>query len=302
MKRKQFPAGDDTGGPPTDSAASLYDSGLRHFRSGRYPIAEERMRRVLLLDPEHADALYLMGLLHARANKIDRAIDFVVRASRINQGNPEYFVSLGELLGSQDRFDEALKCYNVALKLKPDCADVWVKVGDLQRRQERFEEALFAYEHALVVDPRHLDAADKGGALLVELRRFDAAALALQAGRPDDAELACRQILRIVPTHDGSMNLLGIIALQRGKFALARDCLEKALAQDSQNSIYHANLAKVLVALACPSESESHFREALRLDAGNADALLGLGKSVSGPKACRRSVDLLFRALAFATR
>jgi tetratricopeptide (TPR) repeat protein len=215
MKRKQSPAGDNIGGPPKDSAASLYDSGLRHFRSGRYPIAEERVRRALLLNPEHADALYLMGLLHARANKIDRAIDFVVRASRINQGNPEYFVSLGELLDSQGRFEEALKCYNVALKLKPDCAGVWVKVGDLQRRQERFEEALFAYERALVVDP-------------------------------------------------------------------------------SQNATYHANLAKVLVALACPSESESHFREALRLDAGNTDALMGLGNLFRGQKRVAEALVCFF--------
>jgi len=113
---------------------------------------------------------------------------------------------------------------------------------------------------------------------------FEDAVLAVRAGRLDDAELACQRILYVVPTHAGSMNLLGIVALQRGQAALARDFVEKALTLDSQNPAYSVNLAKILIVLARPGESELHFREALRLDANNVDALMGLGNLLRGQK------------------
>jgi tetratricopeptide (TPR) repeat protein len=107
--------------------------------------------------------------------------------------------------------------------------------------------------------------------------RFDEAVRALRAGQLDDAELACRKLLRAAPTHDGSMNVLGVIALLRGQAAQARDFVEKALALQPLNASYHVNLAKILNSLGCPSEAEEHFREALRLDPINVDGHLGLG-------------------------
>lgn len=120
---------------------------------------------------------------------------------------------------------------------------------------------------------------------------FDDAVLALRAGRLDDAELVCRGILRSVPEHADSLNVLGIIALQRGQAAVARDFLEKALTQDAQNPAYHANLAKILVAQENPSESEVHFREALRLDSNNADAYAGFGHLLRSQKRLSEASD-----------
>ena len=99
----------------------------------------------------------------------------------------------------------------------------------------------------------------------------------MRAGRLDDAELACQEILSVAPAHDGSLNTLGIVALLRGQAALARDFVERALARDPHNATYHLSLAKVLISLVCQDEAEEHFREALRLDSDNADAHLGLG-------------------------
>src|ERR1700733_8772981 len=88
MKRKQLRAGGKIVSPPKDSVASLYDAALRHFRAGRYAIAEERVRLALESDPQHADSLYLTGLLHACASRIDRAIDFVVQQAASIKATP----------------------------------------------------------------------------------------------------------------------------------------------------------------------------------------------------------------------
>ncbi|WP_423869333.1 tetratricopeptide repeat protein [Bradyrhizobium sp.] len=111
MKRKQFRASGSTGSSPNDSAASLHTAGLRHFQAGRFAVAEERIRRALALEPEHADSLYLAGLLQAQADKIDGAIDFIARAIRIRQDNPDYFSDLGSLLARRNRHAEAQKSF-----------------------------------------------------------------------------------------------------------------------------------------------------------------------------------------------
>jgi Flp pilus assembly protein TadD len=120
---------------------------------------------------------------------------------------------------------------------------------------------------------------------------FEDAVLALRTGRLDDAELVCRGILQSVPTHDASMNVLGIIALQRGQAGLARDFVMKALACDAGNPAYHVNLAKILLVLENLDESEAHFREALRLDPDHVDAYAGLAPLLRDRKRLAEASD-----------
>src|ERR1700748_1974942 len=79
------------------SAPALYEAGLRHFHSGRLAVAEDRCRKALASDPQHADSLHLLGLIHAKGNRVDLAIDYIAQAIRSNQGNADYFSSLGSL-------------------------------------------------------------------------------------------------------------------------------------------------------------------------------------------------------------
>jgi tetratricopeptide (TPR) repeat protein len=266
MKRKQLRAGDRIDGPSKDSAASLHDSGLRHFRSGRYAIAEERVRRALASDPRHADSLHLASLLHAQAGRVDRAIDFVRQAIHADQGNSEYFSSLGTYLTGQANFAEALNSYEAGLKLKPDGAAIWVKVGDLRRQQNHFEEALFAYDQALLFDPRHLDAADKSGSLLIELRRY-AEALA-KFGQAD----------AILPGRSETLFKKGLCFQLLARLDEAAVSYAMALAVDARDYITRSNLGAVLLEMGKLEEAVAHLRKVIQLkpDAGNAFNNLGL--------------------------
>jgi Flp pilus assembly protein TadD len=111
---------------------------------------------------------------------------------------------------------------------------------------------------------------------LAQQASFDAAVRALRAGRLDDAERTCQDILQASPTHDGTLNALGIIALMRGQGGLARDFLRRAIALDPSNAAYHVNLAKVLNALGRVAEAEGHYRDAIRLGPNEVDGRIGL--------------------------
>jgi tetratricopeptide (TPR) repeat protein len=288
MKHKQLRTGGKIGDPSKKSAASLYDAGLRYFQAGRFTVAEERVRRALALDPEHADSLYLAGLLHGKANRIDAAINFIVRAIRINQSNGEYFSDLAGFLAHQDRFAEALKSYDVAIKLKPECADIWVGLGDLLRQQKRLEDALRAYDHALSLDPRHVDAADKGGSLLIELQRY---AEALERFEKSDT------------LHPGRFEPLlrkGVCFqfLLRPQEAIASYTM--ALGVDSENYLARNNLGVVLLGIGKLEEAVAHFRKTIQIRPQESSPFNNLGRVLTRLKRFDEALAVFDRAIELA--
>ena len=249
-------------------------------------VADERVRRALTLDPQHAGSLYLASLLHAQANRIDLAIDFVVQAIRVDQGRSEYFSSLGTYAARQGRFGEALKSYEVALKLKPDSADVWVMIGDLERQQKRFDEAVLAYDYALSLDPRHLDAANKAGQLLIELRRFR------------EALAKFEQSDTICPGQSETSFNKGLCfhALMRMDEAVASYAM--ALATDAKNYIARSNLGAVLFETGKLEEAVAHLRKAIQIRPDADKAFNNLGLALSRLKRFDEALTILDRAVS----
>jgi tetratricopeptide (TPR) repeat protein len=285
MKRHERRADGKIGNSSMDSAASLYLAGLRHFQSGRFVVADERVRRALTLDPQHADSLYLASLLHAQANRVDLAIDVVVQAIRVDQANPEYFFSLGTYMARQGRFVEALKSYEVALKLKPDNADVWAEIGHLQHQQGQFEEALLAYDYALSLDPRHLDAADKSGSLLLELQRYV------------EALVRFEQSDTIHPGRSETLFNKGLCfqVLMRMEEAVASYTM--ALAVDAQNYIVRSNLGAVLLETGKLEEAVAHLRKVIEIRPDADKAFNNLGLALTRLKRFDEALVVLDRAV-----
>jgi tetratricopeptide (TPR) repeat protein len=205
-------------GSSKDSAPALYEAGLRHFHSGRLAVAEDRCRKALASDPEHADTLHLLGLIHAKGHRVDLAIDFIAQAIRSNQGNADYFSNLGSLLVLRNQFEQALKSYDLALKLKPDLVNVWIRLGDLLQKQNRDDEALLTFDHALKLDPDNIEAADKSGLLLLAL------------GRREEALAVYGRLVEIAPDNYEGLNSLGNVLLDLRRYDEATVQFERAIA------------------------------------------------------------------------
>src|SRR2546423_563189 len=56
---------------------------IEHHSAGRLPEAESIYRRILTLQPHHADALHLLGLIAHQTNQSKAAIDLIGRAIAI---------------------------------------------------------------------------------------------------------------------------------------------------------------------------------------------------------------------------
>lgn len=103
------------------------------------------------------------------------------------------------------------------------------------------------------------------------------AAAALQAGRPGDAMLLCREILAQEPDNADALNLAGVAAFQLGDAAEARSLIETAVAFRPDFADALNNLGNVLKAEGDRAAAEDAYRRALRARPGYLDAEYNLG-------------------------
>lgn len=99
-----------------------------------------------------------------------------------------------------------------------------------------------------------------------------------QIGRGDlaGAHAALTALLRESPNHPDLLQLLGIVHRRAGRFADAIAHFRASLAQSEKQPHVHNNLASALAASGERDQAEKHYRRALALDAGFADAQYNL--------------------------
>ena len=79
---------------------------------------------------------------------------------------------------------------------------------------------------------------------------FAAALTHFRAGRIDEAERACRDVLTFDRNHAHALHLLGLIAYQSGRHDTALELIGRAFALDRRNADCAFNMAQVLRAVA----------------------------------------------------
>ena len=110
--------------------------------------------------------------------------------------------------------------------------------------------------------------------------RLEAAFEDLRGGRIARAEQAADGLLAAFPEHAGILNLVALIALEKGQPARAAQQLEHALRISPQEPIYHCNLGQARRQLGEPDLAVASFRQALALQPAYATAALNLGSAL----------------------
>jgi len=100
------------------------------------------------------------------------------------------------------------------------------------------------------------------------------------AGRFDEAAAVYRDLLASQPEDAGVLHLLGVLHHQTGRSEEGRALVDRAIALDGANPIYHNNLALILHAQGAFAAAEASARRALALVADYPDALVTLGTAL----------------------
>jgi tetratricopeptide (TPR) repeat protein len=124
------------------------------------------------------------------------------------------------------------------------------------------------------------------------------AALAYQsAGRPEEAERVCRQILAAHPGHAQTLHLLGLVAHHLGRIDDAIEHINSAIARQDRDPAFHHNLGNLLAASGRTDEAIAAWERALALAPDAVDTLYNLGNARHGQGKAERAIGYFERAL-----
>jgi tetratricopeptide (TPR) repeat protein len=109
---------------------------------------------------------------------------------------------------------------------------------------------------------------------------FAAAVQHHQAGHLHQAESLYRQVLATSSRHADSLHLLGVLALQVGRYDLAVDLIKQAIVIDATPALYHCNLGNALKATHQLEQAAASYRRAIALKPDDYQAYNNLGATL----------------------
>jgi tetratricopeptide (TPR) repeat protein len=238
---------------------------LRLHQAGRLKEAEAIYRRVLEVQPRHADALHLLGVAAHHAGRPAEAIDLIGKAIAAGGRVAVYHNNMGEAYRAQDKFDEAVLHYRQALAIEPDFAMAHNNLANaLIVRDDRddLDGAVSHLRRVLELDPDRAEAHYNLGICYQHQGRFGEA-------------VACHQkAIALKPEHTRAhYNLVINKSFTPGKEATTR--LETLLESSDLPAAERANLhfawAKILDDQGSVDEAFSHYQAANELRSKEAD-------------------------------
>lgn len=130
------------------------------------------------------------------------------------------------------------------------------------------------------------------------LARLQAAVDHLNSGRLEDALQAADHVLRLRPDDGSALNVIGVVALQRGDYARSAELFRKALRVQPANPFIHFNLAEAHRRSHALGNALTHYERAIRLHpdfaeahAHKGEALRAKGKLIDAAASYRKALD-----------
>jgi Flp pilus assembly protein TadD len=244
---------------------SLFAEALKCHQAGRLLEAVTLYRRILAVEPQHANVHCNLGAALADLGQPATAEAAQRRAIELKPDFAEAHNNLGNLLKNLGRPGEAETAYRAAIAHKSDFAGAYSNLGTALADLGRREEAEAAYRQAIALLPRYAGGYNNLGNLLKDL------------GRLEDAEAALRHAIALMPDYPEAHSNLGNVLRDQGRFNEAEAALRHAIKLRPHYPEAHSNLANTLLSLDRPGEAEAAYRHAISLKRDYPEAHSNLG-------------------------
>lgn len=218
-----------------------------------WPEAIRQLRVVLARDANNLAALTELAQALEQAGEVEEAVKVCDRALSIDPSSTRLRMVLAGLEARRGQRDKALELLASALEIDPKLIEAKIQRVYHLRALRRVDEAVAAAEALRLEEPEHPQ-------VLVAW----AQAVALPAGRRDEAEAALRAAVAADPFAAGAWRMLGQVLLAGNREDEAVAAWREALKRQPDDGDSHAMLGLVLVRRG-GEEAPHHLREALRL-------------------------------------
>ena len=198
--------------------AALFGAAVQAHQAGRIAEAELNYRKVLELNPGHAETLLNLGILSGQTGRSAEAASLLGRAVAARKNEPSFHRNYAVALRSVGRMDEAVAAWRKAIALAPAHAGAYNALGDLLRDMGRVDEAISLGRRSVALDPNDPVAHNNlGAALQVQDRLTEAAA-------------CYRRAIALKPDFPEAHNNLGDVLAHQGELRGAIASYDRALA------------------------------------------------------------------------
>ncbi len=137
------------------NAELLYESAMLAERLDNLEHMENRLRRLIQLEPDHAHAYNALGYTLAdRGVRLDEARELIEKALQLLPDDPFILDSLGWVLYKENRLEEALSVLQHAHSLRPD-PEIAAHLGEVLWVLDRRDEALEVWDKAKLTAPNN---------------------------------------------------------------------------------------------------------------------------------------------------
>lgn len=150
------------------------ETGLALQHAGRFHDAAAIYRRILAVQPDHADALHLLGLVAYHEGDYEGAIDLIMSALSHHECEV-FYGNLGNALGARGMRAAAMESFRQAIALKPDYVPAHNNLGNMLRDEGQFASAVESFKTVIALQPDYAQAHNNLANALVDLGELDAA-------------------------------------------------------------------------------------------------------------------------------
>jgi tetratricopeptide (TPR) repeat protein len=145
-----------------DDTDLLYQLAITHDRSGRFDLAEDILKRIIEIDPEHFDAMNYLGYSWAdRDMNLDESLVLVKKALRIKPDAAYIIDSLGWVYFRMGHYEEALEYLLKAGEKMEGDPTVLEHIGDTYEKLGKTDLAIRFWSLALKADPGNAGITEK---------------------------------------------------------------------------------------------------------------------------------------------
>jgi predicted TPR repeat methyltransferase len=247
---------------PALTVTEAMELGVGLHKEGLLDAASEIYERVLLAEPEDADALHLLGLCRHQQERHGEGLDLLRCAVARAPQHVDALNNLGNMLLNAGLLDEAAATYRRVLALRPGFAGAHANLGVVLRRLDDPSGAEVAFREALALDPEHGGAWHNLGSLL------------RNAGRTNEALTAYQRALALMPYDGESYRRVGATLYSLKRISDASAVYERWLALEPDNVVARHMVAACSGRQVPPRASDGFVAHTFDSFAGSFDFVL----------------------------
>jgi Flp pilus assembly protein TadD len=134
----------------SEKAETLQELSLayKHYSNGRLAEAENKLKTVLVFEPENYTALSLLGKIYYSQKKFDKAESVFRKQTRLKKSDASVYNNLGQALAKQQKYDEALKQLSTAHELDPKSPLIELNISGVYSIQGKKKESIVFFRKA----------------------------------------------------------------------------------------------------------------------------------------------------------